>query len=147
MHIILIDDNPINLSILQALASRIDGARCSAFSKSEEAFAYLLSNDADVIVVDYSMPHITGTEIIKRMRASSKHATTPIIMVTSSTEAAVRKRALDVGATDFLTTPVNGAEFIARITAVEARLQRDKARAARSRDRDGEDVKAILSEW
>ena len=147
MHIVLIDDNPINLSILQTLASRIEGARCSVFTKSEDALDYLIENDADVIGVDYSMPHITGTEVIKRMRASLRHATTPIAMVTSSKEAAVRKRALDVGATDFLTTPVNGSDFIARINALAARHARDKARAARSQDFDGADIRAILSDW
>lgn len=118
MNIIVIDDSPTNLIVLRGLAAKIADSTCLGFTDSEGAIAYLMANDADVIIVDYSMPKITGVELIKRMRASARHARTPIVMVTSSLESAVRQRALEVGATAFLTKPVKPADFLAGVTRI-----------------------------
>lgn len=118
MQIVVIDDSPTNLVVLRSLAAKITDSCCLSFSDSERAIEHLLNNATDVIIVDYSMPRITGIELIKQMRASSKNAATPIIMVTGSTEIAVRRRAIEVGATAFLNKPVKPAEFLAGIMSV-----------------------------
>jgi putative two-component system response regulator len=118
MKIVVIDDSATNLAILCGLCARIDGSICYSFTDCELAIQHLMSDDIDVIIVDYSMPKITGVELIKRMRASYRHAKTPIVMVTGSGEMAVRNRALEVGATVFLNKPVKPAEFFATVKSI-----------------------------
>lgn len=130
MKIVVIDDSPTNLVVLGSLTTRIKNSGYVAFSDSERAIEHLMCNDADVIVVDYSMPKITGVELIKRMRASVRHAATPIIMVTSSAELAVRRRALEVGATAFISKPVKPVEFLATMQELASQSEKnvDEAR-------------------
>jgi CheY-like chemotaxis protein len=109
MRIALIDDSETNLAVLRrmTLKALAEPCECQTFNQSQDALAHLTSQGADLVIVDYSMPTLTGTEFIKRLRTSPLHASTPILMVTGSLEAAVRKRALEVGATEVLTKPVN----------------------------------------
>lgn len=117
MRIVVIDDSQTNLVVLRALCVK-HSAECVSFTGPEAAIDYLLENDADAIVVDYSMPGMTGIEMIKRLRASPRHAETPTIMVTSSLELAVRRRAMEVGASAFLNKPLKPAEFQERLAAL-----------------------------
>jgi CheY-like chemotaxis protein len=99
MKIVAIDDSATNLVILRNLCSRIVGAECITYADSEQALEHLVANDAAKIILDYSMPKITGVELVKRLRVTLRHGMTPIVMVTGSTEMAVRRRAVKVGVT------------------------------------------------
>ncbi|MBS0241976.1 MAG: response regulator [Proteobacteria bacterium] len=120
MKIVLIDDSATNLIVLRNLCSKITGSEIVAFDDSEKALEHLLTDDAALIILDYSMPKITGVEVVKRLRASPRHSMTPIVMVTGSPEQAVRRRALEVGVTDFLVKPIKAAECIARLKTLLA---------------------------
>lgn len=115
MKIVLIDDSTTNLVILRNLCGRIVGAECISYTDAEPALEYLFSNDVGLIILDYSMPRITGVEMTKRLRASPRHGTTPIVMVTGSTEVAVHKRAVEVGVTDLFLKPIRVADYLARL--------------------------------
>ena len=116
MKIVLVDDSSTNVIILRKLCGKIDGAEPIAFTDSETAIEYLMVNEVAIVVVDYSMPRITGIELVKRLRASPRHGETPVVMLTASTEIAVRRRALEVGVSDFLTKPVRTGPFLDRLT-------------------------------
>lgn len=115
MKIVLVDDSATSLMVLRSLCGRIVGAECIAYTDAEQAIEYLFANDVAMIVVDYSMPRITGVELVKRLRASPRHGMTPIVMVTGSTEMAVYKRASEVGVTDFLIKPIRPADYIRQL--------------------------------
>jgi putative two-component system response regulator len=86
-----------------------------AFAESTKALAWSESNDFDLAIVDYNMPEINGLEVISALRVNPAHRETPIVMVTSATEHDVRYRALELGANDFVTKPIDRIEFIARV--------------------------------
>lgn len=131
MKIVLVDDNPINLAVLGSVCAKIESAEWVSFGDAEQSIAYLMVNPVDLIIVDYSMPRITGIELIKRLRASPRHGHTPIIVLTSSSELSVRRRAFEVGATEFISKPVRPPELLARIkTALERASQLDVAAGA-----------------
>lgn len=109
--IVIIDDSSTTVAILRSLSSKILRSATEVFTDSPSALTYLAGHPASLVVVDYSMPKMTGIELIKQLRAIAHHTSTPVIMLTASSEEAVRKRAGDVGATAFMTKPVVAGEF------------------------------------
>jgi len=116
MAIVIVDDSTTNLIVLRSLSAKIYKDETKAFTDSEVAASYLATNPADLIVVDYSMPVLNGVDFIRAVRSSPLHTTTPIIMVTNSSDQSVRLQAMKAGATDFLNKPVEAIEFKSRVT-------------------------------
>jgi putative two-component system response regulator len=60
------------------------------------------------------MPQLDGLEFIRRVRETPGREAVPILMITANDQKQIRYRALDLGANDFLTKPVDKVEFLAR---------------------------------
>jgi putative two-component system response regulator len=100
---------------MQALVNRIDGCKPICFTESAIGLQWCIDNDPDLIIVDYMMPAPDGIEFIQRIRALPNKAEVPMLMVTADHEKEVRYRALENGANDFLTKPVDRIEFTSRV--------------------------------
>lgn len=111
MTIVIIDDSVTNLIVLRSLSASACNQPALGFSDTDTASAYLESNTADLIVLDYSMPKMNGVQLTTRIREMTHHKSTPIVMVTHSTDQQTRMCALQSGATAFLNKPVAAAEF------------------------------------
>jgi putative two-component system response regulator len=81
---------------------------------SAEALGWSETNDPDVVIVDYNMPSPDGLEFIRLFRRLPGKAEIPILMITAETDKHLRYKALETGASDFLTKPVDVIEFTAR---------------------------------
>lgn len=112
---IIVDDSEINLTLFRHLVGKIDGLEPHCFQSSADGLAWCEQHGADVVIVDYMMPEPDGLEFIRRFRRFPGMADVPVVMVTASDLKEVRYTALQAGATDFLTKPVDKTEFIARI--------------------------------
>lgn len=115
MEVVIVDDNPVNLTVMEHLVSRIDGATPRSFRLSERGLQYCRDHDFDLVIVDYQMPDIDGIQFIERMRAMPGRGEVPLLMVTANVDRELRRRALEIGATDFLQKPVDRAEFTTRV--------------------------------
>lgn len=115
MKIILIEDNQTNLLLLQRLTQQIEGCEPVAFSEPVSALAYAEREAVDLVLVDYVLPQMDGVEVIRRLRGSAGNSEVPIVMVTAETERRVRQIALEAGATDFLSKPIEPIELKARL--------------------------------
>ena len=115
MEVVIVDDNPVNLTVMEHLVGRVDGAEPRIFRRSEEGLSWCREHDPDLVIVDYKMPDIDGLTFIERMRALPGRGELPLLMVTSNTDRDLRRQALEAGATDFLHKPVDRAEFTARV--------------------------------
>lgn len=115
MDVVIVDDTPINITLMQGLVTRLGGCKPTCFTSPEEGLAHCIAEDPDLIIVDYMMPVMDGIEFIERIRSVPERVNTPMLMVTADHEKAVRYRALEAGATDFLTKPVDRMEFSARV--------------------------------
>src|SRR6266850_393622 len=71
--------------------------------------------EVDVIVSDVRMPGTDGFELLKQLKASERTKDIPVIIVTGNHEEDLKRRALDMEATDLLSKPVNTEELIARV--------------------------------
>lgn len=113
-QIAIIDDQQINLALMEALIKRIEDCQPHCFADAQAGLDWCIANDPDLVIVDYMMPGLDGIELIRRMRALPERRHTPLLMVTADHEREVRHTALDAGATDFLTKPVDRIEFTSR---------------------------------
>ncbi|QEL64830.1 putative two-component system response regulator [Oryzomicrobium terrae] len=129
LNVLIIDDSEINLTLFRALVGRIDGAVPLTFLSSAEALAWCRQGSPDVVVVDYMMPAPDGLDFIRQLRRLPGCADQPVLMVTANEQKDVRYQALDEGATDFLTKPVDKREFIARVRNMCALRQGQRAMA------------------
>lgn len=115
MQVAVVDDTQLNLFLIGKLVDRMQDARAHNFERPRAALEWCLANAPDLIIVDYMMPEMDGLEFIRRIRACRDRDDLPILMVTASHERDVRYAALDCGASDFLTKPVDAREFEARV--------------------------------
>jgi response regulator RpfG family c-di-GMP phosphodiesterase len=115
MIIAIVEDTPVNLIVMQSLVKRLGDYDCPVFSDPLEGLDWCLANTPDLIIVDYMMPKLDGLEFIRRCRANPQIQDRPILMVTAAAEKQVLYSALEAGATDFLTKPVDKHEFIPRV--------------------------------
>jgi len=113
-RVLIVDDAEINLILFEALIKRMGNSEAVKFSNALQGLAWAKENDADLVIVDYMMPDLNGMEFIHQFRATPGKEDIPVLMITANDQKQVRYRALDAGATDFLTKPVDKIEFMAR---------------------------------
>jgi len=113
--IVILDDRATNRKIYSKLAASIEpGVTVRSFGDPLELLAWLENNTPDLIITDFKMPTMDGAEFIRRFRRQHENDDIPVIVITVYEEREYRLKALDAGATDFLTSPVDHQEFATR---------------------------------
>ncbi len=113
--IVIVDDRVTNRNIFSKLAASVGAdVTVRAFGSPVEALQWLGDNAADLIITDYKMPEMNGAEFIRALRRLPHAADAPVIAITVHEERSFRLKALEAGATDFLTSPVDHHEFVTR---------------------------------
>ena len=115
LTVAVIDDNPLNITLMQHLFKLVEDVEVTSFLNSAEALAWCQSHDPDLVIVDHMMPAPDGLSFIRQMREHAAGAETPLLMVTANPDENVRFTALQLGCNDFLTKPINKVEFLARV--------------------------------
>jgi len=133
MTILIIDDNKTNLILLTSLAEQASGMTTISMEDPVEALYWCEQNVPALVLVDYRMPSLSGTDFIRLFRQMDGMADVPIVMVTTENERSVRQEALGVGATDFLAKPVDTIEFRLRVRNLLALGQARELLADRAR--------------
>ena len=113
-HVLIVDDAEINLVLFEALVKRLGNSQSIKFSSSPKGVLWAQNNAFDLAIVDYMMPELDGIEFIRQLRQTPGKEDVPILMITANDQKQIRYRALDAGASDFLTKPVDKIEFMAR---------------------------------
>jgi diguanylate cyclase (GGDEF)-like protein/PAS domain S-box-containing protein len=113
--ILILDDRSTNRNIFSRLAQTIEeGVIVQTLSRPLEALSWLETNSPDLIVTDYRMPGLDGADFTRQVRAGINGADVPIIVITAYDDRSFRLRALEAGATDFISSPVDHCEFVTR---------------------------------
>ena len=115
MRILLVDDNNTNLKLLTKLVAKLDSCEALAFSSPDAVLSALPDLDIDIAIIDYQMPVYNGVELFTEIVRFEKYAQVPVIFVTADKDMTTRMAALNAGAIDFLTKPINPVEFQARV--------------------------------
>ncbi len=113
--IMMIDDEPLNMEVLQVHLETEGYNRFISVSDSKLAIEAIRAESPDVVLLDLVMPDVTGFDILKEMRLDQVFKNVPVIVLTSSEDADTKLKALQLGATDFLSKPVDASELALRM--------------------------------
>jgi putative two-component system response regulator len=115
-RILVVDDNPVNLLFLQKLLKKAGYENVEATTRPEDAEQMALLGKPDLAIIDLHMPGMDGYELLARLRAQKIHTGyLPILVFTADVGGDARRRALELGATDFLTKPGDPSEITLRV--------------------------------
>ena len=113
--IMLVDDEPINIDVLQAYLQGEGYENFVTTSESEKAIEIMQSEKPDVVLLDLMMPKVSGFDILKMMRDHKALTHIPVVILTSSDDSETKLKALQLGAMDFLSKPVDASELALRL--------------------------------
>jgi len=124
---VLVVEDDRDIGELVGLYLRRAGFDVDLVASGTEALASLNERSPDLIVLDLMLPHLSGTEVCRIVRANPRTAAIPLIMLTARTEEADRIAGLELGADDYVAKPFSPGELVARVKAVLRRVGRDPA--------------------
>ena len=115
--ILIVDDEEVNVRLIKGMLAPENYNLISAFS-GPEALSMLASNHPDLIMLDVMMPEMDGFETCRKIKQDKKTKIIPVLMVTALSEKEHRLKALDCGADDFLSKPVDKTELKIRVKSL-----------------------------
>ncbi|HDR7586478.1 response regulator [Bacillus mycoides] len=122
MSILIVDDNPVNIFVIEKILKQAGYQDLVSLNSAQELFEYIhfgkdssRHNEIDLILLDIMMPEIDGLEVCRRLQNEEKFKDIPIIFVTALEDANKLAEALDIGAMDYITKPINKVELLARM--------------------------------
>ena len=124
--LLVVDDEPLNLDMLSRRLTRT-GFTVHVASSGSEALRIIRDITVDLVLLDQMMPEMSGTEVLKALRADAATQMLPVIMVTAVASSDKISEALEDGASDYITKPVDYKVALARI---RTQLTRKRAETA-----------------
>jgi len=119
-RVLVVDDDPEIRALIQDLLTD-EGFRVEAADNADAALTKLREHPADVVLLDVTMPSMSGLDLMSEIR---KHSEVPIIFVSGKGAETDKVLGLRMGADDYVTKPFSAAELIARIHSVLRRAHR-----------------------
>jgi diguanylate cyclase (GGDEF)-like protein len=151
--IMMVDDEILNIEMTEAFLADAGYRHFVNTDRPELAIPMMRKEQPGVLLLDLSMPKVSGLDILAAMRQDSVLRHVPAIVLTSSTDPQVKLKALALGAMDFLSKPVDPSELALRIRNTLAASayreylgQHDVLTGLANKQRYRKDVMAVLDE-
>jgi two-component system cell cycle response regulator DivK len=112
--VLIVEDNALNLKLLNDLLE-YHGYQVLATGGGEAAIQIAEQQQPDLILMDIQLPDITGMEATRRLKASERTRTIPVIAVTAFAMSGDRAMILESGCDDYVAKPFNVMEFLSLV--------------------------------
>ena len=151
--IIIVDDHPPNVTLLEMLLRSAGVKRVQGITDPGDAVARCLELRPDLLLLDLHMPHLDGFGVMEALQGTlEENAFLPVIVLTADITAETKKRALAAGAKDFLTKPFDHTEVLLRVRnlletrALYTEVRRHNARLQAEIDQQTEQARHLEAE-
>src|SRR5437879_7658258 len=115
MKILIIDDEPVNVALIEEILIEAGYTRFESILDSKLALQIYKTFLPDLVLLDLMMPPPDGFVILESLRADAGDTFLPVVILTADTNEETNRRALEAGATDFLLKPFDHVEVAMRI--------------------------------
>jgi PAS domain S-box-containing protein len=112
--ILAVDDDPKVLVVLQSLLEPW-GLNVTSLNDPRQFWEMLETVSPDLLILDVEMPYVSGVELCRVVRDDARWSELPIVFLTAHTDAAMVNQVFAIGADDFVSKPIVGAELVTRI--------------------------------
>src|SRR5215813_3114216 len=113
-HVLVADDEPHIGRIIKMKLEQGPFRVTLAYDGKEAIELLERESDVDLVLLDLMMPHLTGLDVLERMRKNERLRDIPCIILTAAGQEAQYRRAIELGATEFLTKPFSPKKLYAR---------------------------------
>jgi len=113
--VVVADDDPVTTTLLETTLQEA-GYRPIVTANGQAAMRAILSEKPAVLILDIGMPGMSGFDVLERLNMLTSLPRPKVLMMSAGREVADVKRALDLGADDYLAKPFNPHELIARVS-------------------------------
>ncbi|MDJ0807987.1 MAG: EAL domain-containing protein [Gammaproteobacteria bacterium] len=113
--IMMVDDEPLTMEVVKMLLEDAGYRNFILVEDSTQAVIKIQEQRPDLLLLDVMMPEVSGFDILRELRGLEDFTHLPIVILTSSSDSDTKLEALDLGATDFLSKPVDPSELALRL--------------------------------
>ena len=113
--VMIVDDEEANVFTVRQYLRRNGYTNFVTCVDATQALPLAQSKNPDLVLLDINMPGVNGLQILHAINQDQRLQRTPVVILTAEAEQSIRTASLQLGATDFLTKPVDPAELLLRV--------------------------------
>ena len=129
-HVLVADDEPHIGRIIKMKLEQGPFRVTLAYDGKEALETLEREGDIDLVLLDLMMPQLSGLDVLQRIRADERFKALPCIILTAAGQEAQHRRAMELGATEFMTKPFSPKKLYARTAALSGVSESDPAGTA-----------------
>lgn len=116
-HVLVVDDEPNILLSLEFLMQQA-GFTVATAADAEQALTLIEQHCPDLLLLDISLPGMSGFDLLERLRAADATRQLPVVMLTAHGREVEKEKGLALGANDYVTKPFSTRELVSRVKAL-----------------------------
>jgi two-component system, chemotaxis family, chemotaxis protein CheY len=118
LHALVVDDSPAMRKQLSYALQRVMGMEATEAGDGADAWRKLAAASFDILITDINMPMMDGLKLVSMVRAGGPHQRVPIVVITTESAEADRRRAMALGASAYLVKPVQAQQVVETVKAL-----------------------------
>jgi DNA-binding response OmpR family regulator len=116
-RVLVVDDEPNILLSLEFLMQQA-GFEVTTAEDAEQAQVLISRQVPDLILLDISLPGISGFDLLEQLRADEATRSLPVVMLTAHGREVEKEKGMALGASDYITKPFSTRELVSRVQAL-----------------------------